>query len=77
MGIGTAAILAGVTLVMGGLVGYGVAKLAQGGIVMPTAGGTPAIIGEGGRPEAVIPLHSLVEEQWITIKWQKQWQKLK
>jgi hypothetical protein len=31
-------------------------KLAAGGIVMPTAGGTPAIIGEGGNAEAVIPL---------------------
>ena len=31
-------------------------KLAEGGIVMPTAGGTPAIIGEAGKPEAVIPL---------------------
>jgi hypothetical protein len=30
--------------------------LADGGIVMPTPGGTSAIIGEGGKPEAVIPL---------------------
>lgn len=29
---------------------------AEGGIVTPRAGGTPAIIGEGGEPEAVIPL---------------------
>lgn len=33
--------------------------LAEGGVVMPTPGGTPAIIGEGGRPEAVIPLDKL------------------
>lgn len=33
-------------------------KLADGGIVMPRAGGTPAIIGEAGQPEAVIPLNS-------------------
>lgn len=31
-------------------------KLAAGGIVMPTAGGTLATIGEGGAAEAVIPL---------------------
>ncbi len=32
--------------------------LAEGGIVRATPGGTPAIIGEGGRDEAVIPLDS-------------------
>lgn len=31
-------------------------KMADGGIVTPTAGGTQAIIGEAGRSEAVIPL---------------------
>ena len=31
-------------------------KLAEGGIVRASNGGTPAIIGEGGRDEAVIPL---------------------
>jgi uncharacterized membrane protein len=31
-------------------------QLATGGIVMPKPGGTPAIIGEGGEPEAVVPL---------------------
>jgi len=30
--------------------------LAAGGVVMPKPGGTPAIIGEGGEPEAVVPL---------------------
>jgi hypothetical protein len=30
--------------------------MADGGIVMPRPGGTPAILGEAGRPEAVIPL---------------------
>lgn len=30
--------------------------MAAGGIVQPTRGGTPAIIGEAGYPEAVIPL---------------------
>jgi flagellar hook-basal body complex protein FliE len=33
-----------------------VQMMAEGGIVQPTPGGTPAIIGEGGRAEAVIPL---------------------
>lgn len=31
-------------------------KLAEGGIVMPRPGGTQAVIGEAGSPEAVIPL---------------------
>jgi hypothetical protein len=31
-------------------------QLAEGGIVQATPGGVPAIIGEGGRDEAVIPL---------------------
>jgi hypothetical protein len=35
------------------IVGVG---MAQGGVVMPTPGGTLATIGEGGRAEAVIPL---------------------
>jgi hypothetical protein len=33
-----------------------VQMMADGGIVQPTPGGTPAIIGEGGKAEAVIPL---------------------
>ena len=33
-----------------------VMQLAEGGIVKATPGGTPAIIGEGGQDEAVIPL---------------------
>jgi hypothetical protein len=33
-----------------------VQMMAEGGIVQPTPGGTPAIIGEGGSAEAVIPL---------------------
>jgi hypothetical protein len=31
-------------------------KLAKGGIVMPSPGGTNVTVGEGGRPEAIIPL---------------------
>ncbi len=31
-------------------------KLAKGGMVMPSMGGTQATIGEGGQPEAVLPL---------------------
>ena len=30
--------------------------LAHGGMIMPTTGGTQALIGEGGRAEAVVPL---------------------
>jgi hypothetical protein len=33
-----------------------VQMLAEGGIVQPTPGGTPAVIGEGGTAEAVMPL---------------------
>lgn len=32
-------------------------KMAYGGIVKPRPGGTPAIIGEAGQPEAVVPLN--------------------
>lgn len=54
-----------VNFVMAGLVGVAGAaqiatiagtKLAEGGVVKATPGGVPAIIGEGGRDEAVIPL---------------------
>jgi len=38
------------------LVAVNGARLADGGIVPATVGGIPAIIGEGGRDEAVIPL---------------------
>jgi hypothetical protein len=34
-------------------------KLAEGGVVEPKPGGTSAIIGEGGKTEAVIPLDKL------------------
>ena len=34
-------------------------RLAQGGIVQATPGGTPVIVGEGGKDEAVIPLDKL------------------
>ena len=34
-------------------------KLAEGGVVESKPGGTPAIIGEGGKTEAVIPLDKL------------------
>lgn len=34
----------------------GLTAMATGGIVQPTRGGTPALIGEAGYPEAVIPL---------------------
>ena len=33
--------------------------LAKGGIIKPTPGGTPTIIGEAGIPEAVIPLDQI------------------
>ena len=36
-------------------------KMAEGGIVKPTPGGTLATIGEGGQPEAVVPLSKATE----------------
>jgi len=32
-------------------------RLANGGIVMPTPGGTNVTVGEGGKPEAIVPLN--------------------
>jgi hypothetical protein len=32
-------------------------RLAKGGIVMPSPGGTNVTVGEGGRPEAIVPLN--------------------
>ena len=40
-------------------------KLADGGIVMPTPGGTRATIGEAGQPEAVIPLGSRESKEML------------
>lgn len=45
--------------VAGGAIKAGAAMLADGGIVMPRPGGVPAIIGEAGQAEAVIPLDRL------------------
>lgn len=58
----TAVITAGIII---GAVALGIAKLSsmiklgEGGIVPPTPGGTPAIIGEAGEAEVVIPLSQL------------------
>ena len=57
----SAIIAAGQLVVLGAAVataaaGINSVKLAEGGIVMPTPGGTQATIGEAGRAEAVIPL---------------------
>jgi len=38
--------------------GAALAGLASGGVVLPTPGGLPFLIGEGGRPERVEPLDS-------------------
>jgi hypothetical protein len=47
---------AGAVIAFGAEKAAGVAAMAEGGIVKATPGGIPAIIGEGGRDEAVIPL---------------------
>lgn len=43
-------------------------ELADGGIVKATSGGTPAIIGEGGQDEAVIPLKNGALPVSISLK---------
>lgn len=40
-------------------------KLAKGGIVMPTEGGTTATIGEAGKAEAVLPLEDKRTEEML------------
>ena len=57
LGIGSVAIIAAVTAIMAAAATYGVMNMAEGGIVMPRAGGTIARIGEAGQAEAVIPLN--------------------
>jgi hypothetical protein len=57
LGIGSVAIIAAVTAIMAAVATYGVMNMAEGGIVLPRAGGTIARIGEAGQAEAVIPLN--------------------
>lgn len=54
--LGYAEIAASAALVAGSRAALSQIKLAEGGVVMPQAGGIQATIGEGGKPEAVIPL---------------------
>lgn len=54
--LGYAHIAASAALVAGSRAAISSVKLADGGIVMPQPGGTQAVIGEAGKPEAVIPL---------------------
>lgn len=54
--MGYAHLAGGAALFAGGKAAVNAIKLADGGVVMPKPGGVPAIIGEAGRPEAVIPL---------------------
>lgn len=58
--LGYAHIAGGAALLAGGIAAANAIKLklADGGIVMPRNGGVPAIVGEAGQPEAVIPLNS-------------------
>jgi tape measure domain-containing protein len=54
--LGYAELASAATLIAGSRAALGAIRLAEGGIVMPSPGGTPAIIGEAGKAEAVIPL---------------------
>jgi len=58
--MGWAHLAGGAALLAGGIAAANAIKLklADGGIVMPRNGGVPAIVGEAGQPEAVIPLNS-------------------
>ena len=53
---GIAGAIAGTAILMTAYNSAKSQKLAEGGIVKPTPGGTLATIGEGGQPEAVVPL---------------------
>tara|TARA_A100001201_G_scaffold142018_2_gene139013 strand:- start:7301 stop:9247 length:1947 start_codon:yes stop_codon:yes gene_type:complete len=61
LGLGAIAIAAGIAAIYTAYQAFKPVKLAAGGMVMPSAGGTLATIGEGGQPEAVIPLNRAAE----------------
>lgn len=63
--MGYAHIAAGVGLSSGIRSALSGIKLADGGIVMPTPGGTRTTIGEAGQPEAVIPLGSRESKEML------------
>ena len=45
--------------------GASYAAMADGGVVKATAGGTPSVIGEAGKPEAVIPLGTSAADKYL------------
>jgi tape measure domain-containing protein len=60
LGLIPAAVMAGLTAAQIGLISSKEPpQLAEGGIVMPRAGGVPAILAEAGQPEVVFPLEKL------------------
>ena len=56
---GTALIFGGIALAI--IAAASARFMAEGGVVMPRAGGVPAILGEGGQPEVVLPLSKAPE----------------
>ena len=58
-GVGIAMAVGGVAALMASIAATKSVKLAEGGIIEPTPGGTLATIGEAGEAEAVIPLSKL------------------
>ena len=58
-GVGIAMAVGGVAALMASIAAAKSVKLAEGGIIEPTPGGTLATIGEAGEAEAVIPLSKL------------------
>jgi len=53
--------MAATTAVQLGVISANKPQLAQGAVILPTAGGTDVTVGEGGQAEAVIPLDRLDE----------------
>ena len=60
-GVGIAMAVGGVAALMASIAAAKSVKLAEGGIIEPTPGGTLATIGEAGEAEAVIPLSKMEE----------------
>ena len=58
-GLGAIKSVTGIDLQIGNISKVNLPRLATGGIVMPTPGGTPLIAGEAGKAEAIIPLDKL------------------
>lgn len=68
-GLGTVAIIAGIAAILGAVAGMALKpkKMAMGGMVMPTPGGTDVTVGEAGSPEVILPLNSPKVDKMLGI----------